>query len=203
MSAIPTRRRRGIMLVEILLALAITGLIAAGVASLLFATATGTQDRQNVRQRNVRVDVLAHRIDGAIRSSSMLVARDARCVVFWTADVKPNGVPDLSELRRIQWDHVRKRVICYEAPATLADADNVAYDLATTDFLTTTDGLRGSASFPGTVWANDVRGWNTSPAAASPTARATGYGFTIHLPTGGNHTARSSAAMRGTAGSTG
>ncbi len=202
MNAINPRRHRGLMLVEILLALAISGMVAAGVASLLLATATGTQDRQETRQRNVRVDVLSHRIDAAIRSSSMLLARDTRCVVFWTADLKNNGVPNLSELRRIEWDNSKKQVVCYQAPATLADASNTAYDLATTNFLTTTAGLRNSASFPGTVWAKNVRAWETSPGVVTPATRSTirliGYGFTIDLPTAGQHTTRSSAALRGT-----
>ncbi len=209
LSAIHPRRPRGVMLVEILLALAITGMVAAGVASLLFATATGTQDRQETRQRNVRVEVLAHRIDTAIRSSSMLLARDTRCLVFWTADRKTNGVPNLSELRRIEWDNSKKQVICYEAPATLADASNTPYDPATTDFLTTTASLRGSASFPATVWANNVRAWDTStsPIDVTPTTRKSirliGYGFTIDLPTAGQHATRSSAALRGTMTSAG
>lgn len=202
-------RRRGVMLVEILLALAISGMVAAGVASLLLATATGTQDRQETRQRNVRVELLAHRIDTAIRSSSMLLARDSRCLVFWTADLKKNGVPNLSELRRIEWDSSKKQVICYAAPATLADASNTPYDLATTNFLTATATLRGSASFPATVWANNVRDWNTStnPLDVTPATRQQirliGYGFTIKLPTAGQHATRSSATLRGTSGSPG
>ena len=198
-----TRRARGITLVEILMALAITGLVAAGVASLLMATASGTKDRQELRQRNVRTDVLSHRLDGAIRSSSMLLARDNKTLVFWTADTKKNGVPNLSELRRIEYDTATKRVLCYEAPATLADAANTPFDLATTDFLTATAALRGTASFPGTVWGNNVQAWSTTPDPAPRTTRLIGYRFTIHLPQGGAHPARSSVTMRGTSGSAG
>lgn len=202
MSTTP-RRPRGVMLVEILLALAITGLVAAGVASLLAATASGTKDRQELRQKNVRADVLAHRIDIAIRSSSTLLARDSRTLVFWTADTKKNGVPNLSELRRIEYDNGGKQIVCYEAPPTLADASNTAYDLATTNFLTTTAGLRGTASFPGAVWGKNVRAWDSSPTTATPTTRLIGYGFTIELPGGTKHDARSSVTMRGTSGSAG
>lgn len=202
MTATRPSRRRGVMLVEILLALAITGLVAAGVASLLFATASGTKERQALRQGNVRVDVLTHRMDAAIRSSSMLLARDSSTLVFWIADVRSNGVPDLSELRRIEWDNGAKSVTCYQAPATLAAASDVTYDLTTTDFLTTTAALEGSASFPGTVWANRVHAWTTSPTTLPRLTRLVGYGFTVHMDDGKRST-RSSAAMRGTAGSTG
>ncbi len=99
------------MLVEILLALAITGVIAGGVASLLFAVAGGTKDRQDLRRRNVRVDVLAARVDGAIRSSGMVLGSDDRCLVLWVSDSKRNGVPDLSEIRRIEWESTTKQLL--------------------------------------------------------------------------------------------
>lgn len=198
MSTIGARRARGIMLVEILLALVLTGLLAAGVASLMFATATGAKDQQELRRRNVRIDVLTHRIDAAIRSCGMLLARDERSMVFWVADVKRNIAPNLSELRRIEWDPATKQVLCYEAPSTLTDAADVTYDLATTDFLATTAALRGSTSFPATVWANNVSAWNASPPSTSPTTRLISYGVTIDLSTGGTHSARSSVSMRGT-----
>jgi hypothetical protein len=91
-------------------------------------------------------------------------------------------------------------VICYQAPATLADASDTVYDPATTNFLTTTAGLRGSASFPAAVWANNVSAWTTSPAAPTSTTRLIGYDVTIDLTTGQAYTARSSVAMRGNMG---
>ena len=194
------RRRspRGVMLVEILLALAITGMIAAGVASLLFATAGGTKERQELRRRNVRVDVLAARIDAAVRSCGMVLGRDANCLVLWVSDSKLNGMPDLSELRRIEWEPATKRLVCFEAPSTLLDADNTAYALATTDFVTTTAALRGTASFPSTVWGNGVSGWTTSPSAMTQSTRLVSYEVAIDLTEGGTHTARSAIALRGT-----
>jgi type II secretory pathway pseudopilin PulG len=201
------RRRRparcGVMLVEILLALAITGMVAAGVASLLFAVSGGTKDRQELRRRNVRVDVLAARIDAAIRSSSMVLGRDSRCLVLWVSDTKPNGAPDLSELRRIEWDSTTKQMRCFEAPATLNPADDTAYALGTTDFVSTTAGLRGLPSFTSTVWANGVSGWSSSPDPVTQSTRVVSYGVTIDLPTGGTHTARSATALRGTTANAG
>jgi len=194
------RRRppRGVMLVEILLALAITGMIAAGVASLLFATAGGTKERQELRRRNVRVDVLAARVDAAVRSCGTALGRDANCLVLWVGDSKLNGMADLSELRRIEWDAATKRLLCFEAPSTLLDSDNTAYALATTDFVTTTAALRGTASFPSTVWGSGVSGWTSSPSPITQATRLVSYQITIDLTDGGTHTARSAVALRGT-----
>jgi type II secretory pathway pseudopilin PulG len=195
--------RRGIMLVEILLALAITAIVAAGVASLLFAVANGTKERQEVRRRNVRVDVLADRIDRTIRSSGMVLARDNHSLVLWMADTTKNGMPNLSEIRRIEYSPSGKQIVCYRAPATLAPASNTVYDLATTNFLTTTASLRGSASFAGEVWGNNVTDWTTSPKIVTPATRLIAYGVTIKLTNGDTHTARSSAALRGSPGNAG
>src|SRR4051812_34952429 len=90
------RASRGLMLVEVLLALAISGMVAAAVAAMLFALANGSRDRQDLRHRNVRAEVVIARVDTAIRSSSMLLGRTPNCVVLWVADSRKNGRPDLS-----------------------------------------------------------------------------------------------------------
>jgi hypothetical protein len=186
------------MLVEVLLALVISGMVAAAVASMLFALANGSRDRQGLRRRNVRADVLAARIDTAVRSSSMLLGRDANCIVLWVADSRKNGKPDLSELRRIEFNAASKQVRCYQAPAGLADSDNTTYQL-TDDFVAATAALAGSASFPAEVWGNSVTAWstNTLPAGATQDARMIAYSVTLTTPAG---TVRipSSAPLRGT-----
>ncbi len=128
----------------------------------------------------------------------MLLGSDGQCLVLWVSDSKKNGAPDLSELRRIEWDAATKRIRCYQARTTLAPAANTAYDLTTTNFLATTAALRGTSSFPAVVWAQGVSGWSTSPTVATPATRLIAYGVTIDLSVGGTHTARSAAALRGT-----
>ena len=192
---------RGIMLVEVLLAMAITGMVAAAVASLLFVTANGSRDRDDLRRRNVRSDVLAGRVDGAIRASSVLLGRDANCLVLWVADSRKNEKPDLSELRRIEWDAATKELRCYAAPAAgLADADNPTYGLGD-DFLALTAALRGSATFPGETWGYNVTAWDstTSGGATLQLTRLIGDGLTIETAAGA-YSFRSAVSLRGTAG---
>jgi hypothetical protein len=186
------------MLVEVLLALAISGMVAAAVASMLFALANGSRDRQDLRHRNVRADVLAARIDTAVRSSSMLLGRDAKCIVLWVADSRKNGRPDLSELRRIEWDAASRQVRCYQAPAGLADVDNTTYQL-TDDFVAATAALAGSATFPAEVWGNSVTAWSSStvPTGATQDARMIAYSVTL-TTAAGIVRIPSSAPLRGT-----
>jgi type II secretory pathway pseudopilin PulG len=190
--------RRGLMLVEVLLALAISGMVAAVVAAMLFALANGARDRQDMRHRNARADVLTARVDTALRSCGMLLGRDANCLVLWVADTRKNGKPDLSELRRIEWDAASKQVRCYQAPAGLADSDNTTFQLSD-DFLAATAAVAGSATFPAEVWGTSVTGWSsgTVPAGATQDARMVAYSVTLTTAAG---TVRvpSSAPLRGT-----
>jgi len=190
--------RRGLMLVEVLLALAIAGMVAAVVAAMLFGLANGSRDRLDLRHRNVRADVLTARIDTAVRSSSMLLGGDANTLVFWVADTRKNGKPDLSELRRIEWNAASKQVRCYQAPAGLADADDTGFQTSD-DFLAATAAIAGSATFPGEVWASGVTGWTvtTVPAGAAHDARMVAYTLTL-TTAAGTVTIPSSAPLRNT-----
>jgi type II secretory pathway pseudopilin PulG len=191
------RGRLGLMLIEVLLALAITGMVATAVASLLFAVASGSRDREDLRRHNVRADVLANRLDGAIRSSSMLLGHDPYCLVLWVCDSRKNGKPDLSELRRIEWDPVTKRLQCFQAPADLLPGDDVTYPM-TTDFTTATDAVKGTPVFPPEVWGNGVIAWSSNPATAVVrAARMISYSVTVDTPAG-RYVAPSSATLRGT-----
>jgi hypothetical protein len=182
----------------VLLALAISGMVAAVVAAMLFALANGSRDRQDLRHRNVRADVVIARVDTAIRSSSMLLGRTPNCIVLWVADSRKNGRPDLSELRRIEWDAASKQLRCYQAPAGLADSDNTTYQLSD-DFVAATAALAGSATFPAEIWGTNVTGWSGSavPTSAAQDARMIAYSVTL-TTTAGTVRIPSSAPIRGT-----
>jgi type II secretory pathway pseudopilin PulG len=191
------RRRGGIMLIEVLLALASTAVVATAVASLLFTVASASRDRQDLRRQNVRADVLAGRLDAVIRSSSMLLGYDDKCLVLWVSDSRANGKPDLSELCRIEWDPATRRLQSFRAPADLADADNTTFGLAT-DFVAATQTLKGTAAFPGETWATGVTAWSSRPAAAAAQdARMISYSVTVSTATG-TATMPACASLRGT-----
>src|SRR5687767_1285640 len=193
-------RRRGISLVEVILALAIAAMISAGVASLLFAVANGTKDRQETRRRNIKAEVMTNRIDTAIRSSAMLLGRDSRALVLWVSDTRSNESPNLSELVRIEWDPTTKEVRGYRAPAGLAPAADVTYDVNTTDFLATTASLAGTTSFPRETWGNGIAGWQSGPTTADRATRLLYYDLTLEFAGVAPSTVRSTVALRGANG---
>jgi prepilin-type N-terminal cleavage/methylation domain-containing protein len=194
------RCARGLSLVEVIMALAIAAMISAGVSSLLFAVANGTKDRQEVRRRNVKAEVLANRIDGAVRSSAMLLGRDNRAMVFWVSDSRDNQVPNLSELLRIEYDAATKEIRSCRAPAGLAEAADIVYDPQTTDFLSATASLAGSTSFPRRICGSDIPDCNFGSEPADQSTRLITYGITLQVPGESPELFQSSVALRGRLG---
>jgi len=191
----PARRVRGVSLVELVLALAITSLIASSIAGLVYSVYQSQHDQQHLRRRNSRAEVVTARLDGAIRSSAMVLAVGADHVVLWKTDTNVDRKPNLSEIQRIEWDRAGRRLRAYEAPAGLAEPEDPAYEL-TSDFAQVTAGLKGTPSFEGQTWCQDVAGWQPGPAGASQATRMLYYTITFEDPAG-TSTFRSTAALRG------
>jgi hypothetical protein len=154
--------------VELVLSLTITAVIGVSIAAVLYASATTVSGQQATRTLMVSNEVCSLRINGALRSSSTVVARGDCYLVLWLGDRNGNGSPNLSELQRIDLDPNTKQLWSFKAPANLAPASDTNYTLASTDFNTVTAALKGSANFPSTLWASGITGWTTTPAAADP-----------------------------------
>jgi type II secretory pathway pseudopilin PulG len=192
----PRRRRTaGVTLVEVLLALAVTSLIASSVAGLVYTVSQTQRDQQHLRRRNSRAEVVAARVDGAIRSATAVLAVGSDYLVLWKTDSRTNRMPNLSEIQRIEWDRAGQRLRAYAAPADLAEADDPAYDL-TSDFSQITAALKDTPDFPGETWCRDVAGWQPGPAGASQATRLLSYTITFQ-DAAGTATFKSSAALRG------
>ena len=182
-------------LVEVVLALGITSLIASSVAGLIYSVYQSQRDQQHLRRRNSRAEVVAARLDGAIRSASVVLAVGTDYLVLWKTDSRTNQKPNLSEIQRIEWDRAGQRLRTYAAPANLAEEDDATYDL-TADFAQITAGLKDTAAFPGQTWCQDVTGWQPGPPGASQSTRLLSY--TISFKDGaGTSTFKSTAALRG------
>lgn len=150
--------RAGLTLIELLLAVAGTGFVAAAVAMMLSAIATGTNSRNDLRQSVVRQKTIMARLTAAIRSSHMVLAADDDLLVLWTSDADGSETPNLGEIRRIERDAATGELRSYVAPLDLAPGANTEFSLAT-DFEAATDGIKGDANFPEDVWATGLTSW--------------------------------------------
>ena len=163
----PRARRdsSALTLVEMLMALAITGLIGAAIASMLSAVTYGTSSSKDIRSLVVKNKTLSARITAAVRSSAQLLDADDGYVVLWTNDLNASGQPDLLELQRIELDADTEELTSY-TPAS--GAVDVAYDIDTDDFDSITSALIGSGDLEGALWATGVSQWTVDTDQADP-----------------------------------
>ena len=172
-------RRRGLTLVEVMVALIITSMVGAAVAAMLDSVSYATTTRTSAQRANVKQKVIGARIDVATRSSTMVLAHDEGILVLWLGDSRVNGRPNLSELRRIEWNGATSEIWSYRAPTGLSIAADTLYEL-TADFEAVTAGLIGTPDFPGERWGTSVIGWApTLDAGAAPDATLVQYDLVI------------------------
>jgi type II secretory pathway component PulJ len=189
------RRAAGTTLIEVVLAMAITALIGSAVAGLIYSMCQNTRDQQIVRRRNIRADVIAARLDGAIRSSAVVLATGDDYIVLWKADTRANNTPNWSEIERIEWDRNSGVLSSYRAPETLPDGLDLPLDPSLNfDFVTRL--LRGTPAFPGETWFKDVVGWQLRPSGASRSTRLLCYTMDLE-DDAGTSTFKSTIALRG------
>ncbi len=154
----------GLTLVEMLMALAITALIGAAIASMLSAVTYGTNSSKDIRSLVVKNKTLSSRITAAVRGSGQLLDAADGYVVLWTKDLNDSGVPDLLELQRIELDSVTNELTSYTPVSGTAD---VVYAL-TDDFDAVTAALIGSGDLEGALWATGVTRWDVAVDDADP-----------------------------------
>jgi len=171
---------RALTLVEMLMALAITGLIGVAISSMLTAVSYGTSETRDLRSLVVKNKTLTARITAAVRGSGQVLDAADGYVVLWTHDLNASGVPDLLELQRIELDAGTDELTSYTPDPTATD---VAYVL-TDDFDTITTALIGSADMEGTLWATGVALWTVSVDTADPLDAAL-ISFQLTLDAGG------------------
>ena len=175
----PRGGRPGLTLVEMLLSLAITALIAMTLTGMLVTVSTGTRSATELRQRNLRAEVVRERVESRVRSSTRVLAAGNGWLVLWAGETRTNAVPDLSEICRIEWDKASQELRYFEARPGLTDAENVKYTFSS-DFDGITRSLAGTAKFPGQVWGRRVQEWTLTvdgPAAAP--RRTVSYRLTL------------------------
>jgi hypothetical protein len=160
--------RPGLTLLEMLLALAGTALVAIAIAAMTSAVAYGTADRTDLRSLVVKQKTICSRITAAIRSSAKVLAATDDIIVLWLCDDDASGTPNLSEIQRIVRNGSSRQLRSYAAAPSLTPAHNTSYNLTTTDFNAVTAALEGTTDFPGETWATGVDAWEIDLNRADP-----------------------------------
>ena len=174
-------RQHGLTFVELLMALAITGLIGAAIAAMLSAVSYGTSSSHDLRSLVVRNKTLGTRITAAVRQAAQVLDAGDGYLVLWAGDFNASGAPDLLELQRIELDTATDELVSYTPDPAATD---VAYDLATDDFDAITTALIDSGDLVDQLWGTDVTAWTITLDAADP-LNATLVSFQLTLSAGG------------------
>ena len=109
------QKRRGLTLVELLLGLAISGRVAAGVAGMLGGVATGIAVGTDARTGMLATGVIQGRVVEAITPGSCVLAAEPNRCAIWLGDTRPGGFVEPSECAWltidvetgiVTWEHV-------------------------------------------------------------------------------------------------
>lgn len=159
-------RRQAFTIVELVLALAIAGLVSASAAGMLMAVSYGTSSKRDLRSAVVKSQVVDNRIASAIRGSRAILETGIDYLVLWTGDTDANGAanaPDLAEMRLIERDSATHTLKAYQFPDSWTqvqiDAANITYALTGNPggfFLTVTTAAKTAGSFQPTLWGSGV-----------------------------------------------
>jgi len=150
--------RRGLTLIELLLALAGTALVATAIASMLSAVSYGTTNSRDLRELAVKNKALSSRVTAAIRQSAMVLESGSDYLVLWVYDLDGDGTPSVLELQRINYDAAADTLTSYEPDPAATDTE---YDLAD-DFEAETDALIAADDLLDELWATNVTAWNVT-----------------------------------------
>ena len=100
--AVPTRR--GLSLLEMLLALSITSLIAVGISSMISAVTSGVGTRRDIRTTMVRANAAQTRLAAYIVPCRSLLANNGSDLVLWLNDSRESDSVHATEIRWLLFD---------------------------------------------------------------------------------------------------
>lgn len=106
-------RRRGFTMLELVLSLAITVLVAAGVAAMLGGIATGIALGSDTRTGLLATAATHGRLTEDLSGIASVLERsdDGRSMVLWNGDLVPGGRVEPSELRWLEFDPIRGELL--------------------------------------------------------------------------------------------
>lgn len=106
-----TRYKNGFTLVELLVALVVTSIVLAAVATLAFAMGTADDTSSNTSRRQAQVRYATVRISELIRHSELICCSTSEDLAIWRADDNGDGQISIDELVYIERGPNRDRLL--------------------------------------------------------------------------------------------
>ena len=160
----------GFTLVELLIGLVISGLVAAGVTAMLVAVSYGTSSSHDLRTLVVKSKTIDARLGASIRNCRQVLATGSDFLLLWVADADEDDVTDNAEIRLIDRDAATDMLNSY-----YDDTAAGAYVDAAT-FRTLALG-----SFTPQPWGTGVTGLSFVPDTPAPGTKLVSYTMTLEI----------------------
>jgi len=169
------RRATGFTMVEMLLALAGTALIATTVSGMLFAVAHGASSGTDLRNLVPKQRVPAQRLGAALRGTLQVMEVEADGLVLWYEDLNHDAAASSDELLWLSYDPATGNLNSVKAAAGISGAAVTP----ASDF----DALRAALSAAGNLeeqaWAKGLTGLEFTADVAVPNTRMVTFRLTV------------------------
>lgn len=170
------RRHAGLTLMELLLASAVTSLIALCIAMMVKGTSDGTKGQTDGRRHLVRMQAIEAALVSNVRPCWCILAAGNNYLVLWRGDgmnryTAPNLAVNLTELMLLECDTNARQLKLYATvwpPGYPQGSSDVQY-AGNTNWYNAAQSAKSSGYFPAQVLANNVTGMNVTLGAATPT----------------------------------
>jgi type II secretory pathway pseudopilin PulG len=96
--------RRGLSLIEMLLAISITSIIGAAIASMMAAATTSLTSKSDGRQSAIRLAITQVRLGAYIAPSHCILDKGNTFITLWNEDSRESDTVHASEIRWIRFD---------------------------------------------------------------------------------------------------
>lgn len=171
----PGRRgsaRRGLTLVELMLAVSIMTLVGGCIVVMIKGTADGTAGNADGRRHLVRTQAMEATVAAIVRPCWAVLAAGNGYVVLWTGDgadpyIAANQAVNLSEMVMLELDANAKQLKCYKTvwPAGYSQANTLSNDTlyaASSNWYSAAQAAKSGSFFVPTVLANNVTAFNVT-----------------------------------------
>ncbi len=147
---------RGLTLLELMLALSITTIVAAAIAGMLSAVTAGVGTRRDARSVMVRAGAAQARLAAYIIPCSSLLASDGSSLVVWLEDSRASDTVHATEVRWLSYDAAAGAIDVHlvDFPDTWTQA---ARDLADVQYAAGADFNAVLSSYQGNGWISTLR----------------------------------------------
>lgn len=159
-----SQARRGLTLVELLIALSITAVVAGATAAMIGAFVQATEHDRQWREAMIRAQAINVRLASYVAPARYVLGTDEKGVALWLDDTRESDTVHATEIRWLVQDQASELVIAQmvKFPTEWDQAKRDAYDAEyplETDWWSIRDSFKALGLIEETPLCDEVSGW--------------------------------------------